>query len=320
MSNREQAISWLELLPEDHPIWSKLRSLREGGGRSTAMSLPPNLDLPLFVYGALKPGMPAYEQLADCVEGVSKDGVGGRLWVRDGLPLLHLNGYDWTGGFLLRWKIGREREGYERVCKFEPRSHYEWSEVDLKKSECRANVLIIRHERRGNAEHHDDNTWNLQNDAAFGVGLDTVEKVLKEVDGMSRDNEFDTDLEGFFRSQMAYLLLWSILERLSAFCFGPSEDPMRRIKRLHELPGMEDLVEKHVTRSDTVSDSRDPVVLYKLDSSNAKKSFQYYYQVRSNLSHRGKGVFRDFRKVHESLRELLAITRDFLKGLPSVGE
>lgn len=277
--------------------------------------LPPtDQTLPLFVYGALKPGLPAYEQLRDLVKSYSIDSVNGELYVRDGLPLLRLNGHDETEGFLLDWKPGHGYDGYKLVCDFEPRSHYQWKTIDLK-SGCHANALVMRYENKGNPECLHVRSWKLQNDPAFGPGLDAVEKMLVEVDAMPKSSGYDPNFEKFFRSQMAYLLLWSILERLTAFCFGPSMDPMERIKKLHELPGMENLVKRHVGRVDKVSDSRDPDDSYRLNPSDAKKSFQYYYQVRSNLSHRGKGVFRDFEKVHGSLRELLAITRDFLKEL-----
>src|SRR5688572_3668998 len=127
----------------------------------------------------------------------------------------------------------------------------------------------------------------------------------------------DTVWPKFFRAQMAYLLLWSILERLSALCFGPGLEPMERVHRLHELQGIPEAILDHVKRIDKVSDSRNPDTIYRLDCSNPKKCFDYYYQVRSNLSHRGKGVITEFHKVHESLKELLAITQQYLAGLKS---
>jgi hypothetical protein len=83
---------------------------------------------------------------------------------------------------------------------------------------------------------------------------------------------------------------------------------------------MEDILRINVKRSGKVSDSRNPKSGANLDPDNAKKSFDYYYQVRSNLSHRGKAVFKEFETVHSSLRELLGITKDFLKGLQSAEE
>ena len=213
----------------------------------------------------------------------------------------------------MQWKASHERDAYTAVCAFEPRKHYEWSEVTVATG-TQANALVIRFPNKGNPQHIDSSSWSLADDPAFGPGLETVRQVLEEVDQMP-GNTFDSNWQRFFRSQMAYLLLWSILERLSALCFGPGQDPMERIKRLHELPGIEDLVRLNVQRTDKVSDSRNPDATYKLDGTNAKKCFDYYYQVRSNLSHRGKGVFNEFEKVNGSLKELLAITQQYLSKL-----
>ena len=44
-----------------------------------------------------------------------------------------------------------------------------------------------------------------------------------------------------------------------------------------------------------------------LDSSDPKKSLNYYYQVRSNLTHRGKSAHNDFKIIKSSLDELYRI-------------
>jgi hypothetical protein len=124
--------------------------------------------------------------------------------------------------------------------------------------------------------------------------------------------------EKFFRYQMAYLLLWSIVERLSALCIGPRISPNQRISKLHTLRGMNALIDKHVDRTDVVSDTRKPSDTVELNKSNPEDCFKYYYQVRSNLSHRGKAVPNELEKVMGSLPELLNITEDYLKSLSSI--
>ena len=47
----------------------------------------------------------------------------------------------------------------------------------------------------------------------------------------------------------------------------------------------------------------------RLDPSNPKESLKYYYQVRSNITHRGKAATRDFATLRDSLTELHAIFR-----------
>jgi len=281
-----------------------------------AMSLPADLSLPLFVYGALKPGLPAYEPLRDYVEATRPTVIAGQLWVRDGLPLLRPEEDGEVCGCLIVWKKGFEIEGYGRVCLFEPQKHYQWHLVTLGDG-TRANALAARFPKKGNPVFWNSNTWRLCDDPAFGPALDEIDLVLREVETLPPSGD-GLDWKRFFRAQMAYLLLWSVLERLAALCFGPAADPMQRIKRLHELDGVPQAVLKHVTRTgEKVADSRNPKTAIKLDPENAEACFKYYYQLRSNLSHRGKAVFDDFDKVHMSLRELLAITQEYLSGLKS---
>lgn len=50
-----------------------------------------------------------------------------------------------------------------------------------------------------------------------------------------------------------------------------------------------------------------------LDPQSPSKALNYYYQVRSNITHRGKGVVIDHDRVTKSLTELLSMFRDVLK-------
>lgn len=275
------------------------------------MGLPPDLSLPLFVYGALKPGMPAHQALRPFLLGTpQRDRVAGEIYVRDALPLLILSPDTRTDGFILTWQSGMEREAYDLVCAFEPREHYAWTTTSLD-SGLAANVMIARYPTKGHPEPLGSSQWSLVDDPAFGEGLKVIRSVIQD----SLGNPEWSVWEKFFRAQMAYLLLWSVLERLAALCFGPGRDPTERVSRLHQLPGMAELVREVVHRTDRVTDSRDPSSAVTLDAENAKKSFDYYYQVRSNLSHRGKAVHTDVDRVQGSLEELLQITERFLDGL-----
>jgi hypothetical protein len=81
---------------------------------------------------------------------------------------------------------------------------------------------------------------------------------------------------------------------------------------------MNALVDKHIDRTDVVSDTRKPSNKFQLNKLNPEDCFKYYYQVRSNLSHRGKAVPNELEKVMGSLPELLNITEDYLKSLQSL--
>ena len=59
---------------------------------SSGVSIPQDLSLPLFVYGPLKPGMPAFESISKLVlDNPESVQVAGTLYLRDGLPLLFLD-------------------------------------------------------------------------------------------------------------------------------------------------------------------------------------------------------------------------------------
>jgi len=150
----------------------------------------------------------------------------------------------------------------------------------------------------------------------FSYGLAQVEKILGE-DG---EGEFVSappdrfDWPRFFRLQMAYLLLWSAVERFCALSYGPALEPWQKVNRLGGDPRFASNLLKIVDRRGSVVDSRDPKDKSKLDVSNPIKSAQYYYQVRSNLSHRGKAANKDGEIVRRSLIELLSIFRNMLES------
>lgn len=64
-----------------------------------------------------------------------------------------------------------------------------------------------------------------------------------------------------------------------------------------------------------ISDSRDPRVCYHLDIEHPDEIADYFYQVRSNLSHRGKGAFSDGEIVRKSLCILIETFKNLLNSL-----
>jgi hypothetical protein len=124
------------------------------------------------------------------------------------------------------------------------------------------------------------------------------------------------DWPRFFRLQMAYLLLWSAIERFSAFAYGPGLSPKQRINALGKDPRFLSALGKHLSSpSQGVSDSRDPGDRRHLDVARPEKAAASFYRVRSNLSHRGKGAWSDGEIVRQSLIILLAVVKDMVSSL-----
>ena len=277
----------------------------------------PNPELPFFTYGSFKPRELAFSQIKAFLDRppvVAE--AGGALKIRDGLPFLVNAEGAKIDGYLLYFKEGSSSSAYKKICEFEPQTIYCWEIRHLVTPGTQVNLLIGKVPNGGGADHLEDQTWSFKSDPVFEYGL----RVVKDTVTCFSAQEFESasptlfDWSRFFRLQMAYLLLWSAIERFTAFAFGPALKPMKRMKLLgtdhrfaaavqHRLPGP----------SGSVTDSRDPKTEYHLDPANPGECVLYYYQVRSNLSHRGKSAFRDGNLVRKSLVELLAIFEDMLE-------
>lgn len=81
----------------------------------------------------------------------------------------------------------------------------------------------------------------------------------------------------------------------------------------HELPFAKSLLQ-HVKVSRNVYRADRPGEKEVLVRNSPDRAVRYYYQVRSNITHRGKGVVRDYELLYQSLAELLPIFREVLKA------
>jgi hypothetical protein len=116
-----------------------------------------------------------------------------------------------------------------------------------------------------------------------------------------------------FRLQMAYLLLWSAIERYVSLRYHFGDCVTKKVNRLAREESFIRGLRDYVTNNREVYRADRPEKKEVLDRENPEKALDYYYQVRSNITHRGKGVERDHERVLKSLRELLSIFRSVLK-------
>lgn len=112
---------------------------------------------------------------------------------------------------------------------------------------------------------------------------------------------------------MAYLLLWAGIERYTALSYGPGLDPSARLKQFGDDSRFKEALAHTVERGDKVFDARDPTAAFHLDPARPASSSKYFYQVRSNLSHRGKGAWSDGEKVRLALVDLLQVFERMLE-------
>lgn len=108
------------------------------------------------------------------------------------------------------------------------------------------------------------------------------------------------------------MLLWTIIERFTFLRYGSRENPTSRNNDLSSDSYFQEALKLYVNEKRYVFDTKDPDDKRTLDNSEPKKSIQYYYQVRCNITHRGKAVVRDYETVKKSFIELFKITKYIL--------
>ncbi len=150
--------------------------------------------------------------------------------------------------------------------------------------------------------------WDGKRDPLFTAALDVVEETLRT------NREFAWDLKPLFRLQMAYLLLWSAIERYVSLRYHLGERVNQKVNHLaSENVFTEALAEARPLKREVVR-SHKPEEKAVLDWENPKKALDYYYQVRSNITHRGKAVVEDHDRLLKSLDELLPIFQKVLNS------
>ena len=269
------------------------------------MNAPDKLDLPFFAYGLFRPGQLAFFQVRDLLGSVVEPVImNGTLLLRDGLPILDSSGHGHVVGAVLTFSTNRTMEAYDRISAMEPDNHYRWEEAQVDGKA--VNVLVGRYPKKGSV-YCEDEEWNGWRDPLFTSALDVVEETLGS-------QEFEWNLKPLFRLQMAYLLLWSAIERYVSLRYGLSNNIMEKIGKLANEPAFATSLRHHVKEERNVFRADSPSKKKSLNANSPQCSVDYYYQVRCNITHRGKAAVRDYELLKQSLTELLPIFRDVLRA------
>lgn len=265
--------------------------------------------LPFFAYGMFMHGELGWLRVRDYVVRVDRSAtVRGRLLERDGLVILDAGRSDRAAGMILHFRQDAACDAYLAIDDLEPRHQYSWQLVEAVTPETTtmANVLTGRSPRKGSKPL--EGPWSGRTDPLFTEGLATVEKLIIE------SGQEPAGPQGFFRAQAAYLLLWSAVERYATFRYGLAGDSIAQ--KLHLVASEEtfrDALRTHVARTDRIQRSDRPQNHESLDATNAARSMDYYYQLRSNVAHRGKAAISDQERLMASSQELLQIFREVLQ-------
>jgi hypothetical protein len=273
------------------------------------MLRPPNkTDLPFFAYGIFKPGELGFLRIKEFVDGKPIScTVPGQLWVRDGLPIAHLRATRGSeiSGYLIHFEPGVGFNAYARIAELEPEYQYKWN---MKKPNGE-DAWILEGKNPENGEIYGD--WDGQQDPLFGYGLDVIEEIWEINHGVS--GAYDK----LFRLEAAYLLLWSAIERYASLRYHLSNRVKFKLEPIITDSAFAQALKKYVVidKPRSVRSADNPETVWNLDPNSPRDSFQYYWQIRNNTSHRGKSAgATDHKRLTLSLDELLKIFRYLLKS------
>jgi hypothetical protein len=276
-----------------------------------AMRPPGDVLLPFFAYGFFRPGQLGFIRIRQYVERVDRSAAGtGDILLRDGLPILVREGGYRIPGALIWFGQGQGVDAYASIAAMEPEKLYRWETITINDSrgeKIGANALVgVKPMRGSSGEGINIEEWDGAHDPLFTTALDVIGETLEA------NASDDGSLRPFFRLQMAYLLLWTAIERYVSLRYSLGEDVVRKVELLADETAFREALHETVQGTRKVFSAKAPEDKFVLDARNPKGSVKYYYQVRSNITHRGKGVNREFEMVKLSLQELLPIFRRVL--------
>lgn len=272
---------------------------------SVPSMMPDRLDLPFFAYGLFKVGQLGFRGIRNYVKHVDTAEIEGWLWERDGVPLLEANGSAGrVSGSLIWFDPDGEREGYLAIASIEPQALFEWRVQKVVGGQ-EANVLVAISLR--GADELEAADWNGRSDPVLFRAPQFVATLKRQACTL----EFGST-DRMLMLEAAYMLLLTAIERYTSLQYHLGKKVMAKINRMALEPAFREALRDILKEERTVF-STSGKNSEKLVRNNPEKSLRYYYQVRSNITHRGKALARDTDLLEKCIDELVDIferTRD----------
>jgi hypothetical protein len=288
---------------------------------------PNNVNLPFFAYGIFKVGEVAWPRIEKLVRNSSSADLNDwTIGLRNGLPMLIPSHGQQIHGDEVFFEF--PQDAYKRIGSTEPKSEYEWREVTTSGGQ-RCNVLIAKNPTIGMSEELLSN-WTSAHDPAFVHGMAYVSNVIANLPADVLENkpwgDDAGDWNAFFELQGAFLVLWSIVERMAAFRFGaeyPSANGEASVSALINALSKESAFQHAMTSANIRSLSvysvrRNSKQRFESPSTenngrHAAKVLSTWYQIRSNVTHRGKSARSENMKVVTATIDLFNTTFHYLE-------
>lgn len=273
---------------------------------TTAMKPPNRPDLPFFAYGLFKPGQLGFDTLREHANNVVAPAyVEGSIFERDGVPLFTDTSRvpnDNVTGAILTFFPGQADCAYRKIAQIEPEKLYQWGQ---RKTVDGTEVNVLVTSSTNGAQHIEAREWDGRRDPHFTKALDVVEAML------NRGHYDQGTVERLFELQMSYMLLWAAIERYTSLRYHLGTRTMAKIGRMAKEQGFRQALCKYATRQHTVYSTQGEEK--KLRADKPRDAIEYYYQVRCNVSHRGKAVMVDAELLEKCICEMLNIFRETVR-------
>lgn len=276
----------------------------------------------LFVYGSLKPHELAFEQISKLIQTFQSARLRNyEMYLRDGLPFIarSTNGGE-VKGFLLEIDSKQKDLFWDYVTAFEGDSNYRLEDVQVKTETGTFDTKAFVGKKVGKGRPiRLMNTWDSAHDPILKNSYPLLHQNISKLRIRILDTEHDPQeyWEQMNTLLSYFLLLVSIVEHLTVMKYGGSKTlkPMERINQFQKSKAFQDVIvkldiEKLIPKV-KVSDSRS--VEDSMSTDNHSKTLSAWYQVRSNLQHRGKMSLEDGILVHRSCVGICNFLLYFLK-------
>lgn len=298
---------------------------------------------PLFVYGTLMPGELAFGQIAPYIDRFDRATIESAvILLRDGLPALKMyaeEGYSHrtVDGYLLYSKSMQPLQLIEIAKSYEGTNY---KLVDAKVKDSSGSIQDSQTFAGAKPEQSNpelwEGSWSTANSPLLGYGYPYLLKSLKFKDPKVPEHlgpgNYWKELEywcgknswpGLLRIEGDFLTLTSIFEYVLSLRFGSTfgKEVMKRIGAVVEEPEMQQAFAN--IEIDEIWDVRNVTNIGagKSSPTNLKKAIESCYDVRNNLSHRGKSVKSDAVKVINATKLLSnLLTAYLLIVLPALKE
>ncbi len=207
------------------------------------LSVPQHTNWPFFAYGFFKPNELAYNQIRKYCEGQAKEAyVYGRFYEKDGVPILKNDDIENRGrvvmGAVIKFACSKQEEAYKIISDMEPPALYRWTTAIAKRKRTNEKYLVNVLVYAGNntadgtipgAECIDERVsyWVCRDDPLMGAGMNYLrETYFQPLAEYHRGTRKSVPIfsQGFwgriFQIQMAYVFLWTIIDRYKSLKYG----------------------------------------------------------------------------------------------------